>query len=144
MEKTGQFRFTPPTHNIVAFNKALDDHFTNGGVSFTKNKYILLNKILIDGMENIGFKCQIDEKLRGYFITSFYYYANKCFNFEHLYEFLNNNGFVIYPGDTTKKTFRIGNIGNLSVNNMNVLVEKISKYIDILESHGFTSNSISV
>lgn len=127
MEKNGQFRFTPPTHNIVAFNKALDDHFSNGGVLFTKEKYSILNKILVNGMEKLGFKCQIKEELRGHFITSFFY-LNNNFNFDDLYNYLNDNNFVIYPGDTNKKTFRIGNIGNLTIENFNNLLEKIKIY----------------
>jgi 2-aminoethylphosphonate-pyruvate transaminase len=139
MEKTGQFRFTPPTHNIVAFNKALDDHFLNGGVQFTLEKYAILNKILVNGMEKLGFQCQIKEELRGHFITSFYY-LNDNFNFDHLYDYLNENNFVIYPGDASKRTFRIGNIGNLTVENFNVLLTKIKEYVIKLD----TSNNVTI
>ena len=141
MEKTGQFRFTPPTHNIVAFNKALDDHFINGGVTYTKEKYTILNKILVDGMEKLGFQCQIKEELRGHFITSFYY-LNDNFNFDELYEYLNDNNFVIYPGDTIKKTFRIGNIGNLTIEDFQILLVKIKEYVLKLNSN--TSNTVSI
>lgn len=141
MEKTGQFRFTPPTHNIVAFNKALDNHFINGGVAHTKEKYTILNKILVDGMEKLGFQCQIKEELRGNFITSFYY-LNNNFNFDKLYDYLNDNNFVIYPGDTNKNTFRIGNIGNLTIENFQILLVKIEEYVEKLNSN--TSNTVSI
>jgi 2-aminoethylphosphonate-pyruvate transaminase len=32
LDKTGQFRFTPPTHTILAFKQALDEFWREGGV----------------------------------------------------------------------------------------------------------------
>ena len=32
LNKTGQFRFTPPTHSILAFKRALDEFWRDGGV----------------------------------------------------------------------------------------------------------------
>ena len=32
LDKTGQFRFTPPTHAILAFKQALDEFWRDGGV----------------------------------------------------------------------------------------------------------------
>ena len=32
MNKTGQFRFTPPTHTLLAFKKALEEYHAEGGL----------------------------------------------------------------------------------------------------------------
>ena len=32
MNKIGQFRFTPPTHTLLAFKKALEEYHAEGGL----------------------------------------------------------------------------------------------------------------
>jgi 2-aminoethylphosphonate-pyruvate transaminase len=39
LEKTGQFRFTPPTHAMLAFSQALDEHAAAGGVAGANAKF---------------------------------------------------------------------------------------------------------
>jgi 2-aminoethylphosphonate-pyruvate transaminase len=112
-EKNGQFRFTPPTHTILAFNQALIEYKNSGGlqqrIKRYKNNYELLKK----GMIDLGFELYLPEELHGYFITSFLY-PKSNFNFNNFYNYLKKNGFIIYPGKTTEvNTFRIGNIGQI-------------------------------
>ena len=38
-ESNGQFRFTPPTHSIIAFNTALDEFINEGGAIARNKKY---------------------------------------------------------------------------------------------------------
>ena len=55
-EKTGQFRFTPPIHVIVAFHQALQEFWAEGGVEGRGGRYTENSRILIDGMRDLGFR----------------------------------------------------------------------------------------
>ena len=82
-------------------------------------------------MVDFGFELYLPEELHGYFITSFLY-PKSNFNFNNFYNYLKNNGFIIYPGKTTKTdTFRIGNIGQIFENDINNLLNCIKIYINI-------------
>ena len=81
---------------------------------------------IYDQWEEIGFKCLIDEQPQSPVITSFLYPESRIFNFEKFYNDLKTNGFVIYPGKiSTHETFRIGNIGNVSKNDIKRLLDVI-------------------
>ena len=50
MEKNAQWRFTPPTHVIVAFEQALREHEEEGGVAGRGGRYARNCRILVEGM----------------------------------------------------------------------------------------------
>lgn len=128
-EKTGQFRFTPPTHTLLAFNKALNDYVNSGGLKQRILKYKNNYNLLKNNMIKLGFKLYLEEKKQGYFITAFLYPNNK-FSFENFYNYLREKGFIIYPGKTTQiNSFRIGNIGEISENDINQLTKNIKIYL---------------
>lgn len=45
LEKTGQFRFTPPTHSMLAFRKALKELDEEGGVIGRAERYVVIECI---------------------------------------------------------------------------------------------------
>ena len=55
-EQTGQYRFTPPIHVIVAFHQALEEFFAEGGVAGRGKRYAENCRVLIDGMRALGFE----------------------------------------------------------------------------------------
>src|SRR5918911_2461828 len=55
IEKTGQYRFTPPIHVIVAFHKALEEFFAEGGVPGRGGRYAENCRLLVEGMRALGF-----------------------------------------------------------------------------------------
>ncbi len=113
LECNGQFRFTPPTHAILAFHKALALFDEEGGVTARANRYQTNHHILVDGMTAMGFKTYLDMEKQGYIITSFLY-PEKDFDFIDFYTQLNNRGFIIYPGKLSQADcFRIGHIGQI-------------------------------
>jgi 2-aminoethylphosphonate-pyruvate transaminase len=129
-EKTGQFRFTPPTHTIVAFNKAITDYEKQGGLNARIEKYKKHYSVLYSGMIKMGFVPFLPVNMQGYFITSFLY-PNENFDFTSFYNHLKDNGLVIYPGKTTNiPSFRIGNIGNLYLSDIEKLLVTIHEYMD--------------
>jgi 2-aminoethylphosphonate-pyruvate transaminase len=126
LEKTGQFRFTPPTHSLLAFKQALLELRNEGGVEARAQRYKTNRAILQEGMKALGFVEYVPSELQGYIITSFLYPDN--FDFNRFYSLLNEKGFVIYPGKLTKQNcFRIGNIGQIQPDDVKALLEEIAK-----------------
>lgn len=128
LEGKGQFRFTPPTHTILAFEQALDELDQEGGVQARALRYKTNHEHLIQGMQKRGFEVFIDESNRSYIITSFLYPDHPSFDFNQFYEKLSERDQVIYPGKLTHTDcFRIGNIGNLFVEDIDHLLEAIDE-----------------
>ena len=114
LEQNGQFRFTPPTHVILAFEQALEELRQEGGVRGRAARYQRNHACLVEGMRALGFEEYLPEELQGYIITSFRYPSAPAFDFEEFYDRLNDHGFVIYPGKVSNaECFRIGSIGRL-------------------------------
>ena len=113
LENNGQFRFTPPTHTLLAFHQALKELEEEGGVESRAARYRANCEILLRGMRELGFEEYLRPEVQGYIITSFRYPGHPV-KFETFYERLNEKGYVIYPGKTSKADcFRIGNIGHI-------------------------------
>ena len=114
LERSGQFRFTPPVQILLAFRQALDELDAEGGVVGRMARYRENHNVLVTGMRTLGFKEYLDPTLQGWIITTFRYPADPAFRFEEFYTSLARQGLVIYPGKLTHADcFRIGNIGQL-------------------------------
>ena len=73
MEKDGKWRFTSPTHSVLAFAKALEELKEEGGIPARAKRYRENNMELIRRMKEMGFKPYIDEEISGPIITTFFY-----------------------------------------------------------------------
>lgn len=114
LEQNGQFRFTPPTHALLAFAQALQELEEEGGVNGRAARYRQNHQLLVAGMRALGFREYLRPVDQGYIITSFHYPVNPYFNFEQFYSLLNEQGLVIYPGKVSHADcFRIGHIGHI-------------------------------
>lgn len=119
MEKNAQWRFTPPTHVIVAFDQALSEHEEEGGVAGRGARYARNCRILVDGMRALGFETLLPDELQAPIIVTFHMPADPSFVFQTFYDYLGERGFVIYPGKlTVADSFRIGCIGRLGEDEM--------------------------
>lgn len=129
MEKDGKWRFTSPTHAVAAFLEALLELEEFGGIEKRHDHYLLLNQYLRKEMKRIGIQTYIDEACQSPIITTFYY-PTETFQFTHFYEVLKKKGFILYPGKLTDVgTFRIGNIGDISLDDMKDLIRYIETYM---------------
>ena len=127
LESGGQFRFTPPTHALLAFHQALDELDAEGGVAGRGARYAANHAALMRGMNQLGFEAYLAPKDQSYIITSFRYPADTDFRFEDFYASLSNLGFVIYPGKLSQEAcFRIGTIGRLYPSDIEALVRAIA------------------
>jgi 2-aminoethylphosphonate-pyruvate transaminase len=114
IEKTRQYRFTPPIHCIVAFDQALAEHEAEGGTAGRGGRYRNNWKILVDGMRRMGFETLLPDHLQAPIIVTFHMPADKNFVFQAFYDKLRDRSFVIYPGKlTVADSFRIGCIGRI-------------------------------
>lgn len=129
MEKNnGKWRFTSPTHVVHAFYEALKELEEEGGVEKRFERYSIMQKTLVNRMSEIGFEAYLDANIQSTIITTFKY-PNEKFSFKSFYEFLKIRGFVIYPGKLSyEDTFRIGNIGDLNVDDIIRLTNAIEEY----------------
>jgi len=114
LESNGQFRFTPPTHVLLAFHQALLELEQEGGPAGRGARYKNNFAVLIEGMRSLGFREYLAPDLQGYIITSFLYPDAPQWSFDTFYARLNARGYVIYPGKLSNADcFRIGNIGRI-------------------------------
>lgn len=114
MNKTGQWRFTPPTHVVAAFMKALDLHRAEGGVAGRGARYERNRDLLVKGMRELGFETLLDQRWLSPIIVTFFCPDDPAFDFDRFYELMKNKGFIIYPGKlTVVASFRLGCIGHM-------------------------------
>ncbi|OLU33699.1 2-aminoethylphosphonate--pyruvate transaminase [Pseudomonas sp. PA15(2017)] len=114
MERTGQWRFTPPTHSVVAFRQALEQHAEEGGVPGRQARYTRNRETLVKGMRAMGFQTLLEDRWLSPIITTFFSPAHPNFQFKRFYDELKARQFIIYPGKLTRvESFRIGCIGQI-------------------------------
>ena len=133
MEKTKQWRFTPPTHVIAAFDAAIKQFLAEGGVKARNKRYLNNRDVLITGMRDMGFETLLPDDLQAPIIITFKMPADKNFVFDDFYNRLKDQGFVIYPGKlTVAPSFRIGCIGALGENEIRQALSAIKSTIQIM------------
>ncbi|MFZ1416122.1 MAG: 2-aminoethylphosphonate--pyruvate transaminase [Defluviicoccus sp.] len=114
LEANGQWRFTPPTHVLAAFDQALDEHAAEGGVVGRGARYRRNHQLLVEGMSALGFAMLVPPPLQAPIIVTFLMPADPRFVFAEFYDRLREKGFAIYPGKlTVAESFRIGCIGRI-------------------------------
>ena len=127
----GQFRFTPPTHSLLAFEQALNELESEGGVPARAERYRQNHAALLAGMAAAGLKPYLEPGVQSYLITAFEYPKRDGFSFDLLYRRLSDRGFIIYPGKLTQvDTFRIGTIGRLFPEDLKQLTDAIGEVVN--------------
>jgi len=137
MEKTRQWRFTPPTHVLAALDQALAEHAAEGGIAGRRARYANNCRILVDGLRGLGFETLLPDAIQAPIIVTVRMPADPKFNFESFYDRLSRRGFVIYPGKlTVADSFRIGCIGRVGEHEMRGVLRAIG---EILAETGVSS-----
>ena len=130
-EKNGQFRYTPPTHSLLAFEQALNELDLEGGVAARGARYRRNHEVLLAGMTRLGFRSYLPSAVQSHIITSFIFPADPKFTFEAFYRLVANKGYILYPGKISQAdTFRIGSIGRLFEADMRAVVYAIGEAIE--------------
>lgn len=130
LESDGQFRFTPPTHALLAFWRALQELEEEGDIEARASRYAANHRALLEGMSGLGFDTYLAPENQSYIITSFRYPKSARFDFAEFYRRLSELGFVIYPGKVSNADcFRIGTIGNIFPRDVRALVAGIRRVL---------------
>ncbi len=133
MERTGQWRFTPPTHVVAGFCQALREYRAEGGQEARLARYRENCRILCEGMDELGFRRLLPDDRQAPVIVTFHTPSDGCYSFSAFYTALKRRGFIIYPGKTTRRdTFRIGCIGHLFADDMHRLLAAVAESVDEL------------
>ena len=126
MEKTGQWRFTPPTHVVAALCEAIEQFNEEGGQPARLARYTDNARTLIDGMAGLGFKPFLPASLQAPIIVTFHAPAVPGYDFKAFYAEAKRRGFILYPGKLTQvETFRVGCIGAIGRNEMRQAVDAV-------------------
>ncbi len=126
LEANGQWRFTPPTHVLAAFDQALAEHQAEGGVAARHRRYSANRDLLVQGMRDLGFKTLLADAVQAPIIVTFLMPADRRFDFTRFYDDLSQRGFIIYPGKLSiADSFRIGCIGALGQVEMQAAVAAV-------------------
>jgi 2-aminoethylphosphonate-pyruvate transaminase len=131
LEGNGQWRFTPPTHVLAAFDQAVSEFEEEGGVAARNARYSENCRTLVDGMRDLGFETLLPDAVQAPLIVPFRMPADPKFDFAEFYDRLAALGYVIYPGKlTVAPTFRIGCIGQLGKGDLVAALAVIRKTLE--------------
>jgi 2-aminoethylphosphonate-pyruvate transaminase len=126
MERTTQWRYTPPTHVVVALDAALEQYIAAGGQPARYRRYAANCETLISGMIEMGFKAFLDPRIQAPIIVTFHAPADAKYAFKPFYEEVRSRGFILYPGKLTQlETFRVGCIGAIGPEEMRQAVNAV-------------------
>jgi 2-aminoethylphosphonate-pyruvate transaminase len=128
MQKTGQWRFTPPTHVIAALRAAIDQYHAQGGQPARLTRYAENCDALVSGMRALGFKTFLPDALQAPIIVTFHAPPDPAYDFSELYRRVRERGFILYPGKLTSvDTFRVGCIGAIGSDTLRHAVSAVAE-----------------
>ena len=128
MEKTGQWRFTPPTHVVVALSEAITQFEEEGGQPARLARYTSNCRTLVDGMRALGLRPFLKPEHQAPIIVTFHAPAHPAYDFRRFYQAAKARGFMLYPGKlTTVETFRVGCIGAIGTQEMRQAVAAVGE-----------------
>lgn len=140
MEKTTQWRFTPPTHVVAALDSAITQYLEEGGLPARGGRYARNCTALIDGMAELGFRPFLDPAIQAPIIVTFHAPADPAYEFKAFYQEVKKRGYILYPGKLTQlETFRVGCIGHFGDAGIPGAVAAVA---DALESMGVRQVSV--
>ncbi|QUN31077.1 2-aminoethylphosphonate--pyruvate transaminase [Cupriavidus sp. KK10] len=130
MQKTTQWRFTPPTHVVAAFRAALDQFLEEGGQPVRGARYRRNCDALVQGMAALGFRAFLPAAVQAPIIVTFHAPADARYDFKTFYAKVRERGYILYPGKLTQmETFRVGCIGAIDDNEMRNVVTAIGEVL---------------
>ena len=128
-EEKGECPFTPSMHTFYAFDEALDE-FLEEGVQNRINRYKKASSFLRDEFKRLSLELLLPDKLLSNTITALYLPENMTY--AHLHDSLKERGFIIYAGQgqLNEKIFRIANMGELSMDDLQSLIKNLQEVLE--------------
>ncbi|OPA88329.1 2-aminoethylphosphonate--pyruvate transaminase [Pseudomonas fluorescens] len=133
MTRTGQWRFTPPTHVVAALHEALRQYAEDGGLPARHRRYVNNCQALLDGMAGLGLRSFLRGDIQAPIIVTFHAPQDPRYRFKEFYERVKAQGFILYPGKLTRlETFRVGCIGHVDTADMRAAVTAIAQALQAM------------
>ncbi|UZE09990.1 2-aminoethylphosphonate--pyruvate transaminase [Pseudomonas sp. B21-053] len=134
MAKTGQWRFTPPTHVVAALHEALLQYNEEGGLPARHQRYADNCRVLLEDMAELGLRSFLPAAIQAPIIVTFHAPNDPRYQFKEFYERVKAKGFILYPGKLTQvETFRVGCIGHVNQAEMHAAVAAIAEVLREME-----------
>ena len=134
LAKTGQWRFTPPTHVVAALHEALLQYNEEGGQPARLGRYANNCQTLLDGMAMLGIRSFLPATIQAPIIVTFHAPKDPRYQFKEFYERVKAKGFILYPGKLTQvETFRVGCIGHVTSVDMQAAVDAVAQVLQEME-----------
>jgi 2-aminoethylphosphonate-pyruvate transaminase len=130
MQKTTQWRFTPPTHIVAALDSAITQYLEEGGRAARGARYAHNCHTLIEGMKTLGLRSFLPAAIQAPIIVTFHAPDDPRYTFKSFYNAVKALGYILYPGKlTTLETFRVGCMGQLGERGIGGAVEAVGKVL---------------
>jgi 2-aminoethylphosphonate-pyruvate transaminase len=137
LESDGHFRFTPPTHALVALRQALRELEAEGGIGMRRARYQRNAEETITRMRAMGFTPLLADTEAGPIIQCFLSPRDTKWDFAMFQEGLRQRGYLICAGALARRpSFRIGSIGQIDhrvIKAFATVVEEVLKQLDVQE-----------
>jgi 2-aminoethylphosphonate-pyruvate transaminase len=134
MTKTGQWRFTPPTHVVAALHEALLQYNEEGGLPARHERYAANCQALMEEMSKLGLRSFLPAAIQAPIIATFHAPKDPRYQFKEFYERVKAKGYILYPGKLTQvETFRVGCIGHVQPAEMREAVAAIGEVLREME-----------
>ena len=128
MEKTTQWRFTPPTHVVAALDEAIAQYIEEGGLAARGGRYARNCKALVDGLAALGLRSFLDQSIQAPIIVTFHAPDDANYDFKTFYQEVKKRDYILYPGKLTQvETFRVGCMGHFGEAGIPGAVEAIGQ-----------------
>lgn len=133
MEKTTQWRFTPPTHVVAALDEAIAQYVEEGGLAARGGRYARNCKALVDGLAALGLRSFLDPSIQAPIIVTFHAPDDANYDFKTFYQEVKKRGYILYPGKLTQvETFRVGCMGHFGEAGIPGAVEAIAQTLKVM------------
>ncbi|MDR1952239.1 MAG: 2-aminoethylphosphonate--pyruvate transaminase [Elusimicrobiota bacterium] len=129
-EKSKQMRFTPPVQTLYALRQAIIETKIET-IEKRYARYSACWKELVKTVDELKLKMLVPLKHQSKMITAVLEPKSPKYNFDDFHDFAQKSGFTIYPGKISQAdTFRIANIGDIKVWEMQEFCRILKKYME--------------
>jgi 2-aminoethylphosphonate-pyruvate transaminase len=144
MEKTTQWRFTPPTHVVAALDQAITQYVEEGGLEARGARYARNCKALVDGLAALGLRPFLDASIQAPIIVTFHAPEDANYNFKVFYQEVKKRGYILYPGKLTQvETFRVGCMGHFGEAGIPGAIAAIAETLGAMGIQGRSMKSLA-
>ncbi|MBV9913620.1 MAG: 2-aminoethylphosphonate--pyruvate transaminase, partial [Sinobacteraceae bacterium] len=95
MQKTTQWRYTPPTHIVAALDAAIAQYFEEGGLAARHARYANNCRTLIDGMAALGLRSFLPGSIQAPIIVTFFAPDSPRYAFKSFYGAVKAQGYIL-------------------------------------------------